>query len=340
MKKKFKYDKYLPLQETSKTTMNQNFREKFIFNSPIDNLKFKKNKRNYYSNKIEERNNSVNKLKIIERNSEETKYSSKISNLNISKIKINNGYNRNLLEIKANKTIQPNHRNISSNLPLMQSPNKTLNNDSVLNTFSNFKSSFNISKNVNKIDMDKIISFTNTIFYSKTPKKLREIKNYKNFSIKKRIKTNKFNSLNCFIDDYMSKENHESKRYKVNFKDYMGDNEYEKLVEKEKTYLTETNKIKLLYKNTNLMKALCDYLNLSFVKLKNEKNERLKTINKEKEEMRKKNKYLKYLRNNFKYNLIPTTDIFNSTKKKNLKSSFNRNLFLFRNHNFSKAKFN
>ena len=88
------------------------------------------------------------------------------------------------------------------------------------------------------------------------------------------------------------------------------------------------------------MKALCDYLNLSFVKLKNEKNERLKTINKEKEEIRKKNKYLKYLRNNFKYNLIPTTDIFNSTKKKNLKSSFNRNLFLFRNHNFSKAKFN
>ena len=133
----------------------------------------------------------------------------------------------------------------------------------------------------------------------------------------------------------MSKVIHESKRFKVNFKDYMGETEYDKLCEKEKTYLTETNKIKLIYKNTNLMKALCDYLNLSFVKLRNEKNERLKTLNKERDEIRKRNKYLKYLRNNFKHNLIPTTDIFNSTKKKNLKSTFNRNLFLFRNNNFS-----
>ena len=84
------------------------------------------------------------------------------------------------------------------------------------------------------------------------------------------------------------------------------------------------------------MRALCDYLNLSFVKLRNEKNQRIKTLNKERAEISKRNKYLKYLRNSFKHNLIPTTDIFNSTEKKSLKSTFNRNLFLYRNNNFSK----
>ena len=341
MKISFKYTKNLALQGESNAKMYKNLREKLKFNPPIDNLKFKNNNRYFNSNKIEKKDNSVNKLQYLEKNSEETKYSSKISNMNISKIKTINSNNRNSLDLMANKTIQPNHRHIPSYISMSKSPIKKINNDYILNTFSNFKTNFEDNKNINKFDIDKIITFTNTIFYSQTPKKIKEIKDNKSMNIKRKIKTNKFNSLNCFIDDYMSKkDNHESKKIKVNFKDYMGDTEYDRLCEKEKTYLTETNKIKLIYKNTNLMKALCDYLNLSFVKLRNEKNQRIKILNKERAEINKRNKYLKYLRNNFKYNLIPTTDIFNSTKKKNLKSTFNRNLFLYRNNHFSKNEIN
>ena len=107
----------------------------------------------------------------------------------------------------------------------------------------------------------------------------------------------------------MSKDNNEIKKYKINYRDYFGDSDFEKLEEKEKHYLTEINKIKLIYTNTNLMKALCDYLNLSFGKLKNEKNDILKTINQEKEEIKKENKYLKFLRNNWKHNLIQINNI-------------------------------
>ena len=338
MKKNFKYSPNLPLQVSSKAIKPKNYRDKFKFTSPLDSQGLTKNNRYFNTNKKEEKINSVNKIQILERNSEETKYSSKISNIDLFKVKINKSHNSNFFDIMANKTIHSNHRNISSNLQIKHSPIKTLNNEYALNTFSNFKSSFEKDKNINKFEMDKIISFTNTIFYPKTTKKIKEIKDSKNWNAKKRNKTNKFNSLNCFIDDYMSKDNHEFRKYKINFRDYMGDTEYEKLCEKEKTYLTEANKIKLIYKNTNLMKALFDYLNLSFVKLKNEKNERLKTLNKERDEIRKRNKYLKSLKNNCKYNLIPTKDIFNSTKKK--KSTFNRNLFLLRNSHFSKDKIN
>ena len=114
-----------------------------------------------------------------------------------------------------------------------------------------------------------------------------------------------------------------------------------KLKEKEKTYLTEINKIKLIYKNTNLMKALCDYLNLSFGKLKNEKNDNMKTIKQEKEEIKRKKKYLKFLQNNWKHNLIPLKDIFNmNNKKNNLKFSFDsRNKkYNLKNGYFSKIK--
>ena len=337
MKINFKYTKNLAFQGTPKAIMNKNLRKKLKFSSPIDNLKFKNNNRYFNTNKKEEKDNSVKKLKILERNSEETKNTSKISNINISKINTNNSHDVILLDIMANKTIQPNHRHIPSNISMRQSSIKTIKNNYALNTFSNSKSNFEINKNINKFDMNKIITFTNTFFNSKTPKKIQEIKDYKKKNNKNKAKTNKFNSLNCFIDDYMSKKDHrENKKIKVNFKDYMGETEYDKLCEKEKTYLTEINKIKIIYKNTNLMRALCDYLNLSFVKLRNEKNQRMKTLNKERAEISKRNKYLKYLRNSFKYNLIPTTDVFNSTKKKSLNSTFNRNLFRYRNNNFSK----
>ena len=161
------------------------------------------------------------------------------------------------------------------------------------------------------------------LFYSKIPiKKAGVQENQINSDIKK-IRKNKFNSINCFIDDYTIKDDNEYKRYKTNFRNYFGDSDYERLKEKEKNYLTEMKKIKLIYKNTNLMNALFDYLNLAFGKLKNEKNENIKTIKNAQKEIRIKNKYMKFLQNNSKHNLIPLKDLFNNnTKKNNLKLAF------------------
>ena len=127
MKKNFKYIQNLPLQVSSKSMMPKNYREKFKFNSPTDSQMFKNNNRYFNSNKKEEKINSVNRLQILERNSEETKYSSKISNIDLFKVKINKSHNSNFFDIMANKTIQPNYRNTSSNLQIKQSPIKTLN---------------------------------------------------------------------------------------------------------------------------------------------------------------------------------------------------------------------
>ena len=194
-------------------------------------------------------------------------------------------------------------------------------------------------KNIHKIEFDKILSFTNNIFYSKTPKKKGETNENKYNVEGKKAKNNKFNSLNYFIDDYMLKNDDDINKYKINFRDYFGDSDYVKLKDKQKTYLTEINKIKMLYKNTNLMKALCDYLNLSFVKLKNEKKERTKIIKQEKEELKKKKKYLKILQKNWEHNLIPISNIFNRNQKFNLKhTANNRNYYPLRKKFFIKYK--
>ena len=332
MKFLFKKSTNKPLKEVSKIHSNSDYKEK-KFISHLNRLKLNDNK-DFLIIKTEMNYNLDQKSETLGNDSKKTQYSSKLIKLNHDPTKI-------LIDNKENKNIQSNFRNTSiiTNFQMRNLKNKTSNNHHIYNTVSTNKRRIVRFKNIHKFEIDKIISFTNNAFYPKTPQKSKEINGIKNRTEIKRKRNNKFNSLNCFIDDYISKDNNESKKYKINFKDYFGDSDYEKLIEKEKTYLTEIKKIKLIYKNTNLMKALCDYLNLSFVKLKNEKNDRTKTIKQEKEEIKKQMDYLKYLQNNSKYNLIPMNKIFNNSKRNNLILNFNnRNIFSFKNGYFSKNK--
>ena len=318
------------------------FREKMKITNFKYNLNSKDNNSIDFKSNKQEINNNNFKSKIFGYSTEKTDYSSKFSDKNVSKTKMNNESKYSSIDNKVNKTIQYNYRNINS-YPMRPLPHITLNNYNSLNTFSNYNRNRESFRDMNIYEMNKVITFTNNLFYSKTPQKKKDIKENKNNSENKRVRINKFNSLNLFIDDYISKDNNEIKRYKTNFRDYFGDSDYDKLKEKEKTYLTEMNKIKLVYKDTNLMKALCDYLNISFGKLKNEKNDNMKTINQEKEEIKKKKKYLKFLQNNWKHNLIPLNDIFNNNNKKNnLKFSLDNRFkkYNLKNGYFSKIKYN
>lgn len=340
MQKTSKKDVNHILKRISNNKRKIKFRGKFKISGHISNLNLKENNSiDTLLNKKESNNIIPTKSKNYGYSTEKTDYSSKFSDKNSSKIKISTDSKRIFLDIQVNKTIPSTYRNkkiFELTCQRKQIPNLTLNNYCPIKTFSNNNINKENFKNINNIEFEKIITFTNNLFYSKTPQKYRKTKDNLLKIENKRTKKNKFNSLNCFIDDYMSKDNNEIKKYKINYRDYFGDSDFEKLEEKEKHYLTEINKIKLIYKNTNLMKALCDYLNLSFGKLKNEKNDILKTINQEKEEIKKENKYLKFLRNNWKHNLIPMNNIYRDNHKFNLKRTFNnKNLYPLRKDYFS-----
>jgi hypothetical protein len=328
----------------SKGSRNINSLEKLQFKQYSNNLKIKdNNNKDLFSNKKGSNINNLKSSNIFGTNSVKTEYSTKLSDMNLSKIKTDNSSQ----DYKVNKTIPNNHhRNkkfFVTNFKGKYPQAKTLNNYRAFNTLSNVNIKTESYKNINKFEIDKIISFSNTMFCAKTPQKTKEMLQKRSKTDNRRTKTNKFNSINCFIDDYISKENNEIKKYKIDFKNYFGDSDYKKFVEKEKTYLTEVKKIKLLYKNTNLMKALCDYLNLSLGKIKNERNERIKTIKLENEENKKKKKYWKFLQNNFKNSLIPTKDLYNRDLKNSSKNNFkflfnNRNTFHLRNIYLSNDK--
>lgn len=274
------------------------------------------------SNKKELEHNNLTKSKNFGYYTQKTEYSSKLSDNNIIKNRKRGESKKIFMDIKVNKTIQPNYknRNIFKKKHL---PNITLNNYYSINTFPNINRNKENFKDIHKFEIDKVITFTSNLFYSKTPNKKAGVQENQINSDIKKIRKNKFNSINCFIDDYTIKDDNEYKRYKTNFRNYFGDSDYERLKEKEKNYLTEMKKIKLIYKNTNLMNALFDYLNLAFGKLKNEKNENIKTIKNAQKEIRIRNKYMKFLQNNSKHNLIPLKDLFNNnTKKNNLKLAF------------------
>ena len=270
----------------------------------------------------------IPKIKLKGCSVEKPERSIKISDIISSKFKKENNNRYLNTDVKIYKTIQPQNRNIfyDSGLQIRNSLNEKDNNYRSYQTLSNIKRNLETFDDIHKIDLDKIITFTNNAFHSKSPKVKQNIKENQIRLEKERRKNRntKFNSLKCFIDDYMPKENKEMKKYNINFRDYFGDSDYEKLIEKEKNYLTEVEKIRLIFKNTKLMKALCDYLNLSFVKIKNEKNLKIKEINKNNEEIRNQKKYKKFIENNLRLNLIPNKNIFCFNTKNNLKLIFKK----------------
>ena len=284
----------------------------------------------------------IPKLKSFEYSAENDKIFSKENNINLSQFKKEHNLKLST-EIKINKTVQSKERNnfFDSSFKIKSNSISKINNYKSFLTLSSINSNYESFKNIHSINMDKIITFTNTAFYSKSPKFKTILTNNENENIKEQRKTrnNKFNSLECFIDDYMSKENNDIKKYKTNFRDFFGDSDYEKLIEKEKTYLTEMGKIRLIYKNTRLMKALFDYLNLSLGKIKNKRNQRIKEINKSNEENRKKKKYMQFIEKHMRLNLIPYKDVFNNNHKNNLKFQFNkRSPLIYKNGYLSNHK--
>ena len=309
-------------QGAKKKAKHSYFKEKIKKIEYENNLKNKNNSIDSISNKRELNYKNITKSNNFGYYTEKTAYSSKLSDKNILKIKKRSNSKQIFMDIKVNKTLQPNYKN-KKIFNHKQLPHITLNNYYSINTFSHINKNKENFKDIHKFEIDKVMTFTNNLFFSKTTQKKYGIKENTINNDTKKIRKNKFNSINCFIDDYIIKDDNDYKRYKTNFRHYFGDYDYDKLKEKEKHYLTEMKKIKLIYKNTNLMNALFDYLNLAFGKLKNEKNENIKTIEKEQKEIRAKNKLMKFLQKNSKHNLIPLKDLFNNNiKKNNLKLTF------------------
>jgi hypothetical protein len=212
-----------------KKNMNQSFHgisqvqryPKFREKMKITNFKYNLNSKDnnsidFKSNKQEINKNKFAKSKIFGYSTEKTDYSSKFSDKNVSKTKMNNESKYSSIDNKVNKTIQYNYRNTNI-YPMRPLPHITLNNYNSLNTFSNYNRNRESFRDMNIYEMNKVITFTNNLFYSKTSQKKKDIKENKNNSENKRVRINKFNSLNLFTDDYMSKDNMKLKDIKQIF---------------------------------------------------------------------------------------------------------------------------
>ena len=96
----------------SQEQRNPKFREKIKITNFKYNLNSKDNNSiDFKSNKKETNNNTFAKSKIFGYSTEKTDYSSKFSDKNISRTKMNNESKYSSIDNKVNKTIQYNYRN-------------------------------------------------------------------------------------------------------------------------------------------------------------------------------------------------------------------------------------
>ena len=313
------------------TEENKNFKGKTFNNFRLNriNNKIKTNNsiggpsinidNNYFIEKIKK--TPKNNLGL---NSEKTEYSSQINDC-LSKINGNSDVKPLFLNIKYNESICPKYK--TENLKLHGSSENIFAKDKMNifrknNVFKNYQTcscwyrKTDDFKNLNKFDTENIIKFSNTLVNSKTPKiKKRKINNFIINTRNKNI-NNRFNSLNCFIDNYIHVEEDKLlNRYKPNYEEYLSKLDYLKLKKKGKKLLKTKEKIKLVFKDTKLIMAMCDYLNSFFSRLKNEKREKLKMLNQEKEENKKNIKYKISLETSLRNNFIPKKDLFNINKR-------------------------
>lgn len=294
-------------------------------------------------------NHYIDKLKIspknqnIGYNTEKTEYSSQINDC-LSRIQANSEIKPIYTSIKLNDSISPNYKT-ETNQFFNSSKNIFNNTKTIYPKKTNHKTSTcwhktenNNSKKINNIDMENIIKYSNNYAKYRTPK-IKRRKNIfsNNIKNKKVITNNRFNSLNCFIDNYIQiDENKLVNRYIPNFGDYFSKTDQNKLIEKGKNLLTEKEKIKLVFKDTKLIMAMCDYLNSSFAKIKNEKRLKLNTLNQEIRNIKKNKKYMKTLNSNIRNNLIPISNIFKM--KQNIKNdTFKKAPMIYKNGYFSKS---
>lgn len=326
----------------------RNTLNKFGFNI-INNSKIKNNSLispiktdiNYYLESIKK-----SKKKNFGYNTDNTDYSSQLNDC-MSKINGNSEIKPIFTNIKFNESLSKIHKAETRNA--YSNTNNNFINDRIniyqlksnCNNKRNNKTSscwftkFDNLKSINKFDMGKIIKFSNKFINSKTPK----IKKRKNILIKSKENKNRFNSLNCFIDKYIDfNEDKLLNRYQPNYEKFFSNLDYKEIVKKGKNLLKTKEKIILVFKKTKLILAMCDYLNGSFGKLRNEKRYKMKTISEANEEIMKNQKYKKTIEIDIKNNIIPKRDLFKLDRKIKIQNDyFKKAPKIYKNGYFSKT---
>jgi hypothetical protein len=341
-----KMSKLLP--DIVQTENNQNYNTKafniYRLNTIKDN---KKNQsigsspssfaeKNYFKDKFFSPNSNKN-------NNEKTEYSSNINDIYLSKIQANSEIKQIFKDVKLNKTISPKNKSEASKF-YTKSKNAS-DNFNKMKTFStsscwyrktdNFDSISNLN-DVNSFDTEKINKFS-SIFINYKNHKIKNRKNNFLYSTKNnKTQYNRFNSLNLFIDSYLQMdENKLLNRYHPNYKEYLGKSEYDKLNLKSKKLLNTKEKIKVVFKDTKLIMAMCDYLNTSLAKLNSKKRKRIKDIKKEAEEIKINEKNMQRIKSKIKNDIIPINNMCRiKTKKRYIKR---RTPLIYKNGYLSKS---
>ena len=345
-----------------KTLNNYNYRTNYLINSKIKNKSLAtpsiNTEINYYIDKIK-----ITPKRNFGYNTEKTECSSQINErTSKSKITGNSEIKPLFTNIKFNDSVSPiyktetqNFYRSEQNIFNTKTTNKKAYKNNRINIYPkkyNYNNNSNKSSscwyakidelnNISKFNMEKIIKFSNNFLNSKTPK----IKKRKKYIIINNSKDknknsknhNRFNSLNCFIDNYIEfDENKILNRYNPKFDEYFGKLDYYKLIQKGKNLLTAKEKIKTVFKDTKLLMAMCDYLNTSLAKLKNEKRAKIKNRNKQIEEMKKNTIYQKTFETNLRNNLVEKKDLFKMNTINNKNSFIKKPPILYKNGCFSK----
>lgn len=137
--------------------------------------------------------------------------------------------------------------------------------------------------NINIINTEELTKISSLLSSFQTPKKKKKRKYFS-------LKNFKFNSLLNYLNKKTKLKDYEiQNRYRPIIKEFFGQNDYLKFASKSEKFM-RPEELKMLYKDTRLIKAIFDYLSNSFLKLRyqqamvNQKimNEYLEKMKKEK----------------------------------------------------------
>lgn len=162
------------------------------------------------------------------------------------------------------------------------------------NNFTKTINSYSLSKlksesiknkfDINLINTEELTKISTLLSSFKSAKKTKRKKNYN-------IKKYKFNSLLYLINKNTKlKDNEIQNRYRPIIKDFFGKKDYVKFASKSEKFI-KPQEIKMLYKDTKLIKSIFDYLNDSFSKIRYHQAQINQKIMNELLEKKKKEKY-------------------------------------------------
>ena len=323
-----KMSKLLP--DIVHTENNQNYNTKtfniFLLNTIQDKKKNQSSvaspssfaEKNYFIDKLFSPNKNKN-------NNEKTEFSSNINDIYLSRIQANSEIKHIFKDVKLSKTISPKNKRETSKFY-----SRSKNTSDIFNKVKTFSTSScwyaktdnfdnkSYLNDINSFDTEKINKFS-SIFVNYKNHRIKDRKNNFLYSTKNnKTQNNRFNSLNLFIDSYLQiDENKLLNRYNPKYEEYLGKSDYDKLNLKSKKFLNTKDKIKVIFKDSKLIMAMCDYLNSSLAKINNEKRKRIKDIKKEAEEIKINEKNMKRLKSKIKNEIIPINSMCKIKAKKN-----------------------